>query len=98
MAKGVLGMIRRVRTFDPRAFVHGHPLGIYLTTVAGIFVFANYKQVERCKKMYPDYDAFAKTQGGMYNEAKMQELHDVKRYNNMVNSMRDDLAVRRGLA
>ncbi len=47
-------------------------------------------------KLYPDYEELARSQGSMYAGAKSQELNDVRRYNNMVQNMRSDIAPRRG--
>lgn len=58
-------------------------------------LFANYKQHQRMRTLYPDYDKYAKIQGARYNEAKTQELYDVRRYNDMVAQMRGDINSRR---
>jgi hypothetical protein len=91
----LMRVVRRVRNFSPRAFLHSSPTAVYLGIFGCIVTVANVAQYRRMKSIYPDYDKYAKMQGARYNEAKTQELFDVNRYNNMVSSMRQDISSRR---
>ena len=86
--------VRAIRTFDVRGFIHEHPTRIYWGLFGAFCVGANIAQYRRMRHIYPNYDRYASLQGGQYNEAKSQELADVRRYNNMVDGMRKDLNAR----
>ena len=87
----LLRVVRRIRTFEPRVFLHRQRYILFASLWTGVFVAANVMQYRRMRKLYPDYDALATSQGKMYAGAKVQELNDVRRYNSLVNNMRSDL-------
>jgi hypothetical protein len=88
--------VRAFRTFEPRQFLHKHPTRIYMAVAGFGVIAANVLQYRRMRSIYPDYDKYAKIQGAQYSEAKTQELCDVMRYNNMVDTMRHDINTRTG--
>jgi hypothetical protein len=87
----LLRIIRKIRLFDPKDYVHRQRYVVYSGVFACIAVAGNVMQYRRMRKLYPDYNEVARTQGAMYAGAKAQELADVQRYNNMVKSMRTDI-------
>jgi len=89
-----LQIIRAVRTFDPRAFLHKNVGGIYVAIVLGLFVYANHRQAGRMRKLYPDYSSVAKGTGAQYSDMKQQELADVMSFNRRAQLMRSDLRSR----
>ena len=92
----MMRLVRAVRTFEPRVFLHKHVFGIYWSCMGVAFVYANYKQHLRMKKLYPDYTEVAKSTGGQFSSMKEQELMDVKAFNAKAEMMRVDLKQRLG--
>jgi hypothetical protein len=88
--------VRAVRTFEPRVFLHKHVFGIYWSCMGVAFVYANYKQHLRMKKLYPDYNQVAKSTGTQFSTMKEQELMDVRAFNAKAEMMRVDLKQRLG--
>ena len=88
--------VRAIRTFDPRIFLHKHVFAIYWSCMGVAFVYANFKQHLRMKKLYPDYNEVAKSTGSQFSSMKEQELQDVQAFNAKAEMMRHDLKVRLG--
>ncbi|KAG5498626.1 hypothetical protein JKF63_02912 [Porcisia hertigi] len=92
MAHGVYRIVRKLRSFSFAASCRSHPFAWYACFCTGLFGWANYAQYKRLASMFPQYERYLTEEGGRMLEAKRQELAEVSRYNNMVGSMRRDLA------
>ena len=87
-------LVRAIRTFEPRVFLHKHVGATYCGVIGCAFAYANVKQHQRMQKLYPDYDAVAKSSGQQYGSMKEQELVDVQAFNAKAENMRADLRTR----
>lgn len=92
MTNGLLHVVRKVRTFSFIASCRSHPFAWYGGLCATLMAWANYAQYKRLAPMFPRYERYLTEEGGRMLEAKRQELAEVSRYNNMVGTMRKDLA------
>ncbi|ESL09511.1 hypothetical protein TRSC58_02766 [Trypanosoma rangeli SC58] len=85
---------RYVRTFDLKHNCRTQPYTWYFSLCFLFISWANYAQYKRLKPMYPNYEEYRVKEGGRMLEAKWQEMADVRRYNNMVSTMRSELSGR----
>jgi hypothetical protein len=92
----IMKLVRSVRTFQPRVFLHKHVFGVYWSAISFAFVYANFRQWQRMKKLYPDYNEVAKSTGTQFTSMKEQELQDVQAFNAKAEMMRVDLKARMG--
>jgi hypothetical protein len=92
MAHTLLHAVRKVRTFSLTTSCRSHPFAWYAGLYAVFISWANYAQYKRLAPMFPKYDKYLKEEGGRMLDAKRQELAEVGRYNNMVGTMRRDIA------
>lgn len=83
--------VRKIRTFDPSDFARRRPYRIYLS-LCGLYVIGcNYYLHLRMNKLYPDWDQVKESHGRRMTDAKIQELADIRRYNQNVEDMRASL-------
>jgi hypothetical protein len=91
MSSVALKIVRKIRTIDVKGTIRSRPFTIYWSMCLVLVSWANYAQYHRLSPMYPNFENYRKNEGGRMVDAKRQELADVMRYNNMVNSMRSEL-------
>jgi hypothetical protein len=87
----VLKAVRAVRTFSLFEFISFRTTGAFWICCAGVALYANNSQRKRMRDLYPDYDRLRQTQGAQLMGAKGQELEDIRRYNDMVRGMRNEV-------
>ena len=87
----LLRVARKIRTFDPVAFTSRHPYGVYYFFCSFLYIGYNYRLQKNLKRLYPDYNVVANSSGKQYADAKVQELADIRRYNNNVDRMRQSM-------
>ena len=88
----LLRVVRKVRNFSLSKWVAYHPFTSYFTLAFLFAAWANKKQQQGLKGYIPDYEECIRSgTAKQLGTAKLQEMADVQRYNNMVASMRNDL-------
>jgi len=88
-------LVRTLRTLDLRETFTRRPYIIYSSFCVLIAIWGNYTQWSKLRELYVDWDEAAEKHKVDFNNFKLQELNDIRTYNNQVDVMRQDLKRRR---